>query len=127
MLSSLDFTTPILSKDSKERADSSQERDSEGGGGLGTSREVEGDGSVLAGERLKWQMEMENLRKEYEQRLQVVVETHRAERAGLEERVGEMAEKCRVLDEEVKDGRRSRGELKQAQERYMYMYMHVCC
>ena len=71
-------------------------------------------------------MEMENLRKEYEQRLQVAVETHRAERAGLEGRVGEMAEKCRVLDEEVKDGRRKREELKQAQARYMYMYMYMC-
>lgn len=79
--------------------------------------EGEGGGATLAEERLKWQMEMENLRRECETR-----EAGERERCAVEvrewrEKVAELEKKCREIREEVEEGKEKEGELAQAKER----------
>ena len=79
--------------------------------------EGEGGGATLAEERLKWQMEMENLRRECETR-----EAGERERCAVEvrewrEKVAELEKKCREIREQVEEGKEREGELAQAKER----------
>ena len=113
-----------------ERGAGGGRRGGGGGGGGGAERVGEGlsqregeEGAELfVSERLKWQMEMENMRRGYEHRLEEAEEAHRAERRGLEERVEEMRERVQREEGEGEGMRRRRGEeLSQAHTRY------VCC
>ena len=89
-------------------------------------------------------MEMENLRRECEQREGEERERHVGEVREWAERVAVLEEKCRVMAGEVEEGRRAKADCDQARERsavhvhvhvlythalcshtYMYMYMHV--
>lgn len=84
-------------------------REGEGGGA--------GSGDKLAEERLKWLMEMENLRRECEQREESERSRCAGEVRGLREKVGVFEEKCRAMTGEVEEGRAARIELEQLRER----------
>ena len=79
----------------------------------------------LAEERLKWQMEMENLRRESEQREEVERERCAGEVKRCEERVGVLEERCRVMVREVEKGRRALNELNQARQRLVILTVNV--
>ena len=73
--------------------------------------------AALAEERLKWQMEMENLRRECEAREEVERERCEGEVRGWREKVEEMEERCRVMRGEVERERGKCEELEQIRER----------
>lgn len=79
--------------------------------------EGRGSGDRLAEERLKWLMEMENLRRECEQRQESERNRCAEEVRVLRGRVGVLEEKCRVMTGEVEEGRMAKTELNQARER----------
>ena len=83
------------------------------------SNEVGGEvgGATLAEERLKWQMEMENLRRECEAR--EGVERDRCEEAvrGWRVRVEKMEQRCRVMSGEVEAERERGRELELTRQR----------
>ena len=76
-----------------------------------------GSGDRLAEERLKWLMEMENLRHECEQRQESERNRRAEEVRVLRERVGVLEEKCGVMTGQVEEGRMAKSELNQARER----------
>ena len=77
----------------------------------------EGGGDQLEEERLKWQMEMENLRRECELREEVEHQRCAEEVKGLEERVVVLEERCRVMTEEMEMGRMTMLELDKTKQR----------
>ena len=86
---------------------------------VAASNEVGGEvgGATLAEERLKWQMEMENLRRECEAR--EGVERERCEEAvrGWRVRVEKMEQRCRVMSGEVEAERERGRELELTRQR----------
>ena len=86
-------------------------------GGEGGREEGEGGGVLLEEEKLKWQMEMENLRRECERREEVVREKCAAEVREWEQRVRALEERCAVMMREVEKGRESSSELDQVKQR----------
>lgn len=61
--------------------------------------EARGSSNDLGEERLKWQMEMENLRREYEARVLEEKEAHSRESAALARELAEMEEKWASLEQ----------------------------
>ena len=61
--------------------------------------EARGASSDLGEERLKWQMEMENLRREYEARVVEEKEAHSRESAALARELAEVEKKCASLEQ----------------------------
>ena len=61
--------------------------------------EARGASNDLGEERLKWQMEMENLRREYEARVVEEKEAHSRESAALARELAEVEKKCASLEQ----------------------------
>ena len=71
-------------------------------------------------------MEMENLRRECEQREGEERERHAGEVREWAERVAVLEEKCRVMAGEVEEGRTAKADLDQARERSaVHVHAHV--
>ena len=79
----------------------------------------------LAEERLKWQMEMENLRRECEQREEAEREQCTGEVRRWEEKVCVLEERCKVMVREVEKGKRALSELNQARQRLVILTVNV--
>ena len=90
----------------------------------------EGEGErddKVAEERLKWQMEMENLRRECEQREDTERERCAGEVRRWEERVGVLEERCRVMVGKMEEGRKAVSELNQARQRLAMLSGNAMC
>ena len=81
----------------------------------GEREEGKGGGATLAEERLKWQMEMENLRRECEVRETGETVKCEEEVGRWREKVGELEERCREMMGEVE--RETSKELEKTKER----------
>ena len=75
-------------------------------------------------ERLKWQMSMENLRRECKQNASELQEKHVGEITEWRERILNMEKKCKAMEEEVEEGREAKDELSHTRTRYKY-YMYI--
>lgn len=121
------YSVHIVLQDAGEKTDTPevvQDRREEGDGGPGDKLsprpvrkgEREGD-DRLAEERLKWLMEMENLRRECEQREESERKRCAEEVQTMRERTGVLEERCRVMTGEVEEGRMAKSELNKTRER----------
>ena len=68
-------------------------------------------------ERLKWQMSMENLRRECKQNASELQEKHTGEITEWRERILDMEERCKAMEGEVEEGREARDELNHTRTR----------
>ena len=76
----------------------------------------------LAEERLKWQMEMENLRREYEQKEEVKHAKNLEESRRWELKVIDLEERCKMITMEVEEGREHARELNEARKRFLCLH-----
>ena len=86
-----------------------------------TRREAEEEGrgndKLAEEERLKWQVEMENLRRECEQHEVLERDRHAGVVREMGEKVVVLEERCRMMTRAVEEGRRAKMELDQTRER----------